>query len=139
MIQTKELRIGNNIEFDGEIITVTGISKNKITYSPSKVLKYEINAKHFDPIRLTEEILLKLGFHKVDIEEDITYRLEPNEDVCIVYENDFSVGLFPNEKSYDADLGVLPRYKQTLYLHQLQNLYFILTGEELIFKNTHKK
>lgn len=128
MIQTKELRIGNNIEFDGEIITVIGISKNKITYNPSKVLKYEINAKHFDPIPLTEEILLKFGLKKID-------------DNLWQYKNGYLIGFytkrwFIGKYNFDDMVEMITSFD---YAHQLQNLYFALTREELILKTSHKK
>ena len=126
MIQTKELRIGNNIEFDGEIITVTGISKNKITYNPSKVLKYEINAKHFDPIPLTEEILLKFGF------EDQEFSDEDGNKIYMLHHKKFYL---TSDESCMFSEVFLPIYSNDCvsvkYVHQLQNLYLALTGKEL--------
>ena len=75
----------------------------------------------FQPIELTEEILLKCGFLKVrsDYEEAETF--------------DFYYGVLYFDMANQSTkinnkyvLGFVPDY-----LHQLQNLYFALTGEEL--------
>ena len=90
----------------------------------------EITTKEFQPIPLTEKILLKCGFKK---------RLSS---VC----DFFYIGVNPYTRDWMFDITWLknhidytyedyPFYKngyhKIKYLHQLQNLYFALTGEEL--------
>jgi hypothetical protein len=80
--------------------------------------------KYINPIQITEEWLLQLGFYK-----------------------NIDTGLF--EKSgYQIDLTVLKChfylpdfgdwYKEIEFIHELQNLYFALTGEELELKHESK-
>lgn len=72
---------------------------------------------NYKPIPITEEWLLKFGFHKI------------NESYI---KNAF---LFTNCNSIYKFLYKLSIIENELkYVHQLQNLYFALTGEELIIE-----
>ena len=74
-----------------------------------------INMAHnYEPIQLTTEILVRCGFE--DDKKEMIRRLRGNDFVLDGYSNDYN-GFY---------LGRID------YLHQLQNLYFALTGEELI-------
>lgn len=66
----------------------------------------------YTPIPLTPEILEKCGFEKCS---------------CGGWKHGIHISKYDNGKLY---------YKTVIikYLHQLQNLYFALTGEELTFK-----
>ncbi len=76
------------------------------------------------PIPLTEEWLIKMGFEKIGTN----------------YEKDWLL-LHGNIKTGTVDFLLnepkTGKYKATIlmYLHQLQNLYFALTGEELTINN----
>ncbi|HXU28814.1 MAG TPA: hypothetical protein VN698_16410 [Bacteroidia bacterium] len=116
MIPPTELRIGNLVYEEGDQLTeiINGWQMDE--------------GMELFPVPLTEEILLKCGFEKLGIEDDdIFYRIlikfpwgghvilhcnfgDPNEE--------FSLWSYPYIKS----------------LHQLQNLYFALKGEELTIK-----
>ncbi len=109
MIKVEELRIGNWVLEDGEYILV-----EKLEYDGQINNNY-----HFDPIPLTEEILLKCGFE---------------------YEGDLLlINIQGGEISYEYGciyLGMGHYYQESnqleiKHLHQLQNLYFALTVEEL--------
>lgn len=69
------------------------------------------------PIELTEEILLKCGFVKDEFDN---------------WENETRLGLYKPEE-FDGYLSIWgdSTVGECNYLHQLQNLYFALTGEEL--------
>jgi len=81
------------------------------------------NSEHFEPIPLTKEWLLDFGFEKCETLEEQGYKKG-------IYK------LFAN--SLDEinfcffDFG--DWYQHIDYVHQLQNIYFALTGEELEFK-----
>ena len=89
----------------------------------------------FTPIPLTEEILLKFGFEKTDDYGDIIYyepkdRGNRNYYICFDHEDiSFGLNVFGNCTNLLHDDSNLQ------FVHQLQNLYFALTGEELILKN----
>jgi len=116
MIQSNELRIGNYVNLnDGlehdKIRQISGI-EHKIVYTRIKGCRFAQVHQSFDriyPIPLTEEILLKCGF-KIRKDGKLYH------DTLSLYEADF---IF-NSKS-----GIIKN------LHQLQNLYFALTGQEL--------
>ena len=103
-MKASELRIGNLIHNkQGNIVYV---NTNHLT-----LLLYGIE-NEFKPIQLTEEWLLKLGAKKDKI--DNTYYLSELEI------------MLPNFFRYKT--SIISRID---YVHQLQNLYFALTGEEL--------
>lgn len=111
-MKANELRIGNLIFWDGEI--------------------YEVKRSFFDqysddeikPIPLTEEWLLKFGFKET---EKQTYEITDFKD-CI----DFCVSIYEDKVilTFWSDDPIYFRYSE-MNVHQLQNLYFSLTGEEL--------
>ena len=82
------------------------------------------------PIPLTEEWLLKFGFHKKDAE----WYLHPCFELKIIV---FNKGEFNGVMFYTRTIHTdfTPIYSTTHmnYVHQLQNLYFALTGEELTY------
>ena len=81
--------------------------------------------KEVEPIPLTEEWLMRFGFDKVLPRNDkMYYRL--NDDFVIEENNVFLLG--------DDAFEMLKLRRKIKYVHQLQNLYFALTGEELTIK-----
>jgi len=138
MIQCKDLRFGNTVLFK-DIKT----GESKIINIRSQTLSIYTD-EWFDPIPLTEEWLVKFGFVKGDttlkygnghdyqpkdvyttttlykLSDQVKYRLQTwtwtqgidNEDSLIYYDSSI---------------------RKCDYVHQLQNLYFALTGEELIY------
>ncbi len=86
----------------------------------------------FAPIPLTEEWLLKFGFVKHNILD--YYFMACGEYEIRVVINSFSGGLDSDSKwfiSIQTGYGSQPVTLVRMYVHQLQNLYFALTGEEL--------
>jgi hypothetical protein len=128
-MKSTELRIGNWYnEFS--------IPKQATVDLISKLEHIELNGKiaiDVTPIPLTEEWLLKFGFEKVSADY-VSYNLKAAEDVYIVYADDYSCGLFNSKESEEEELGVIPNWETIKHVHQLQNLYFALTGEELTIK-----
>jgi hypothetical protein len=129
MLKANELRIGNLIiglyEDDcenvlTEICTVLGVdsvgfSENKIWVETekSKVEKFD----SFEGIPITEEWLLKLGFKFV-------------KSLMGYYKGGHEVALF---KSGVIEFHPFEKenYIYIKYIHELQNLFFALTGKEL--------
>jgi hypothetical protein len=112
-MKVSELRL-RNLVFDnlGGILKIIGI-------------KEESDLSHLRPIPLTEEWLLKFGFkvNRQTKEENNIWR-------CYWTEGHFEIeqiiGFFLwDNNCYGTKIK---------YVHQLQNLYFALTGEELIIK-----
>jgi outer membrane protein assembly factor BamD (BamD/ComL family) len=108
MIKANELRIGNWYDHNGRYEQVT----------PNTILEvWESERTWVKPIPLTTEILEKCGF-----EQQNGVMAWEKEDVVIAFS---TLGNF---------FRLYPRTNRIKYLHQLQNLYFALTGEELTFK-----
>lgn len=106
-MKAEELRIKNKVNLSGEIVTVKSIEFNNINqeYFIKIFEDFRLPKVSFlNPISLTEEILLKCGFEKT--KEIDSWELK-------------GFGF--------VDIST----PQCKYLHQLQNLYFALTGEEL--------
>lgn len=132
MIQENELRIGNWVELHGEFLQVFSI-ENKSTATHSKVelqLDSEsldkhikgVNIRDIKPIHLSEEILLKFGFEK-DIDDLV---LQIGNVILFIKYNDDELVYCMN-----MALDIIVSFK---HLHQLQNLFFALTGKELEVK-----
>jgi hypothetical protein len=138
MITFQELRYGNKLIFLDKVVTfknITNIREDGVFWID--VLEDFIPQKsfHFKPIPLTEEWLLKFGFEKDESKDFmVNYHLKVNNDIFIQYEDDFSCGLYADEECSQTQLAVIPKHTNCKYLHQFQNLYYALTGEELIIK-----
>lgn len=116
MIQTKELRIGNYVSnMHGEILKVSIVTENAI-HSKEKYNIIGCPSSCINPIPLTEEWLIKFSYSNY-----------PHGDAL------FLPGHLIwkcNDLLIDDKNGIVLKY-----VHQLQNLYFALTGIELQQKN----
>jgi hypothetical protein len=124
-MKTNELRIGNYV-YD-TLGKVNKIDLEAITY----IVKEPHN--QVKPIPLTEEWLLKFDMEFTDGFSS-SRKLYLNN-----YENDISkITYSPKEGLLRLSNGdtkgtlLIPHIK---YVHQLQNIYFALTGKELTFKS----
>lgn len=126
-MEANELRIGNWIlakgwdeDFGGNIV---GDSEgDEYTKVDSNVIKYidEGNTMtHYEPVPLSPEILEACGFIK---HQFITgYEIDSMYGILCFIDGGWQI--------YDNDDGYVNN--PIKYLHQLQNLYFALCGEEL--------
>ena len=124
MIQANELRIGNLIYWDipeklNVLHEVVGIRNGRPQTIP---ISLGNRIEEYSPIPLTEEILVKCGFEEVyKSPMHSTYWMER-----------LSYYFWYEKGNQYADCkGLQVNCK---HLHQLQNLYFALTGEELTIK-----
>jgi hypothetical protein len=116
-MKANELRIWN-------FVTI-GDGAFKTTIADLQIIEMSEN-NSYQPIPLTEEWLSKMGFkpvsydfYKISIGHRITLEVSIKDKRAILYNN---------AKMDFIDL------KFTKYVHQLQNLYFALTGNELTIK-----
>ena len=122
-----ELRIGNWVNINGWDCDVAEISTNQIHISNGiepYLLEYEV-----EPIPLTKEWLVRFGFEP---HSGIYFRTL-NYSAYIAIGNDGSCGLYNSLSDYNRG-NSFNQMKQIDYVHQLQNLYFALTGQELELK-----
>jgi hypothetical protein len=80
---------------------------------------------HWKPIPLTEEWLIKLGFG-MESPGFYSYGEESMADYCYNLDDKTFHEYYPT-----SDMNCLAKCE---YVHQLQNLFFALTGEELTIK-----
>lgn len=133
MINANELRIGNIVEIDrgiGKVVMISTEEYSEWNDSEDFNVRVEVNGIYYScsenelsPILLTEEILLKCGYNLV-YSSRFTKSYEHSE--------------LPKMKYKYKCLGNCGfiYYQNTCImciesLHQLQNLYFTITGKEL--------
>ncbi len=129
-VSVTELRVGNLLHYNGnskEVGKVTLLVQDMINELSYCQLDYRKNKKHWiinlDAIPLTEEWLLNYGFEK------------GIDNVYFIKAKHIYIKLF---EEIGHVLGCVEKYSKTFkisddikYVHQLQNLYFSLSGSEL--------
>ena len=140
-MEAKELRIGNYVltavpgqqipipAFKAQVQAISLFGEVSFLYNPTDCTGFEMHRNHIAGIPLTEEILLKAGF----------YKAQYLTDVFIISPLDKSGLYFYFDKNFEGadDENIIGDYDECVhirlpkYVHQLQNLYFALTGEEL--------
>lgn len=128
-MEVKNLRIGNFILTNNKIIEIDFLTPYAIGYNNGNIGSNNSLLDNFKPIPLTEEWLLKFDFVK---DRECFYKNFSNQGEFILFSNKTPVAL--------ANRIVKPFYftcktiVELEYVHQLQNIYFALTGEELEIK-----
>ena len=127
-MEVQELRIGNLVNHEQTTHVIKSIGGSRVSsvwIRGTDKDVYNSSIKHIKPIPLTAEWLVRFGFERKD--------KIVNEDVYIKG----SLGIFP-------DYNIVVYYVETCkdgshtipivlkHVHQLQNFYFALTGEELV-------
>ncbi|HNP08162.1 MAG TPA: hypothetical protein PKN99_11085 [Cyclobacteriaceae bacterium] len=110
-MKASELRIGNWVYQGIEVPT-------QVVYN--SVALFFVGSIELKPIRLTPEWLEKFGFEK--------------ERINVYWKDPMRLVIFPDGLLYLAN----QRHVNIYYVHQLQNLYFALTGNELTL-NDHEQ
>jgi hypothetical protein len=133
-MKANELRIGNLVKcnflgntykdrnpyFGSNIFSIYSACKDFVKLDLGHNALQKVEILEIKPIPLTEEWLLKFGFDKKGNKGKLNVILSGN----------FG---YKNGKTYFNSWVILE--SQPKYVHQLQNIYFALTGEELTFKS----
>jgi len=125
-MKASELRIGNYVKY----LTLNGNSE----ILANGIYLFELGELELDPILLTEKWLLKFGFENNKHGNWNRYFKDG------IYPRSFAFQFYKNGRVDfwygDFNVGNLNRikYNPLQYVHQLQNLYFALTGKELIYE-----
>lgn len=135
-----ELRIGNYVTlteklrremWDNQISAYNEYFKVDTIYSDGDVVlelddeNVDFESKDIQPIELTEEWLLKLNFEKKEV-----YVSGVMYDGWLNFSFHLDINHIKNTFFYHWMGGNI----EIKYVHQLQNLFFALTGEELTIK-----
>lgn len=118
IMESKELRIGNwiNDGYSDRKVKIDDFANECIFFPETPMQKWS-------PIELTEEWLERFGFTKVNHKGFNGY-LSGN---CELIYNIESKQMF----SFNEVDGSVWNLTRVIFIHQLQNLYYALTGEEL--------
>jgi hypothetical protein len=130
-MKANELRIGNLVMHYNDLCTVIGYYDDIFIAQSFDKIDFKSNVFNLQPIPLTKEWLLKFGLIEyIDFGVKMgTYDKMPlcgftysihTKKVMIMHKG--------NSISHWLNINID-------YVHQLQNLYFALTGEELTFKS----
>lgn len=126
MVKSNELREGNLIADDlGRIVKVESIFYDRFNLEFVDGQLYSSPLSEHSPIPLTPEILEKAGFEESHFFEGVHSGVYNKNGLKIGLDGDDLV-----KAQYTAIFGG-DIFVKVQYLHQLQNLYFALTGEEL--------
>ena len=129
MIQANELRKGSWVKRNDSNVCVTQILWNRVEVVRDKNGKkkyYECPFEDLAPIELTPESMSGFGF--------IKHELFPHLNVFYHSKYYMTINIIAN--TYEVSFGLIAEsiamvYQKNMYLHQLQNLFFSLTNEEL--------
>ena len=124
-MKANELRIGNYILHEPTID-----DWEEIIVTLHSLLQIDISTESYFGIPLTEEWLVKFGFEKIS---EFKYIIDDNYLTLCVEDEEWDmvcVDVFIKTSDMEIPFYITP----IEYVHQLQNLYFALTSEELTIK-----
>lgn len=127
-MKNTELRIGNYVQHNDEIIKVEQITKRKIGYhrNGDKSCMHYLKYSEIKPIEITEDILIRLGFEETFND---TYREILRYDKINVIKFDKRLGVY----IFNNCSGC--HFSDTIkYIHELQNAYYVVNNKELKLK-----
>lgn len=138
MIQANELRTGNwvNIQSHDQYAQIIEIKSGRPDNrdfvrisSPNLDTQFAVEISQIVPIPLTEEILLKAGFEIGGYNfVEVTHPKHPR--LFFVIGNNFD-SIWWNYNIQGTSKECESSQIEIKYIHQLQNLFFALTGEEI--------
>ena len=127
-ININELRIGNIVGIanfmDFKTVSVTEIRKERVLVE-SKVGIYSSKNHRIVPVDISEKMFLMLGFEK-SFTNDYWYSIKIGDKRLLV-------SILGNVEIEKWDRTMIGFLSICQYVHQIQNLYFALCGEELVF------
>lgn len=135
-MKKEELMYGNKLLFLNEVVTFSHISQiREDGVFWIKTIEPKIDSKifHFKPIPITEEWLEKSGFV---IKKGKDYKGKDYTCATLFLNHEFLAVIewLEKEKVCYLDFESTKNSIDIKYVHQLQNLYFALTGTHLTLK-----
>lgn len=129
MIKANELRIGNWLEWRNP--NNENIEPIKIEVADIVTIENKNRGHYYSPIPLTPEILEKAGFKKQYTESNIGITVEETRNMQQYGgTRTYFIGWSNSKIHVSPEMNCCGSTKLHS-VHQLQNLYFALTGEEL--------
>lgn len=129
MININELRIGNLIMVDKVLRSVYSLQTNhgpakgtRIGYADNSELQFEkASSERIQPVLISDQYLERFGFTFDDYFK-VWQRKRPERTYSIELDRDYTPLNFSRQ----------PIVQKLPHIHLLQNLYFVIQGEELI-------
>lgn len=120
-MKPQELRIGNLVQYKGEVAKIEKITKRKIGYhkEENESRMHYARLNEIEPIELTEEIV-----GKYFIRCGASYLRDMNR--AEIYQSCKGWCLNLNNSNYSAYVSSIVKY-----LHELQNAYYLANKKEL--------
>ena len=138
-MKPQELRIGNLVCYNGKVVKVEQITKHKIGYhtKPNETRMNYARLCDIEPIPITEELLLKIGFKKE--RDGYLHYSDHNDEFSIKFVLGYAFIEYANlcfnpEDVTETNYGSSLEFPNSLHLHTLQNIWYLLTGKELEIK-----
>lgn len=131
-MKANELRIGNFVkddkdDYQGIVSAILSDELVEVTY-PSGVMATQFT-QELAPVQLTEDLLLRAGFERDRTLSGISFHNFRFNDIELYA---------PDKEGWCVAYCSYDIFKLSIkYVHQLQNLYFPLTGDELTFADNH--
>lgn len=128
-MNTRELRIGNLVLINGQLVVVESIDKHGINLyngaydGDSLGISCKYESDNIQGVSFDEKILIRLGFNQLDDKYFLLYA--GNLNIRCLY-------------TYSGGSWFIDLEEERLslrFVHQLQNLYFALVGEELVLQD----
>lgn len=134
-MKAKNYRIGNLVKYEDRVFRIHSLAEELPTLDTPEFGIGVVDWNSLKPSELTEEWLYKFGFTRNGMECNIPLPLgtglylsiEDDGETCIVRRH-FCDGVLTS----DFDHAYVKHCK---YVHELQNLFFALTGTELELKD----
>jgi hypothetical protein len=131
-MNAKDFRIGNIVQSDGKILIIDRIVSGNIDKVQAGAVGFYLNNCEPEDIfvALTPEWLERLGWRYYNGKNDGDMTMDTNVKIDI----DFIDGVIMIKSHYEghSHYRAMPWVKN---VHQLQNMFFALSGEELEIKN----
>tara|TARA_R110001592_G_scaffold268269_3_gene534543 strand:- start:49840 stop:50208 length:369 start_codon:yes stop_codon:yes gene_type:complete len=121
-MEVQELRLGNLVNYKQTTHRIKSVGRIISTIVRLNGDVYDSGASQIDPIPLTEEWINNFGF-------DSSWK-KGDFQICTTSEHEYGTLYYKSKDNGAAFLPVVLKY-----VHQLQNLYFALTGEELVLND----
>lgn len=128
-MKSRDLRIGNWMKSElGYEMIVVDIDQFGCSLSPKRMSTLNYPTTRAEPIEITPEWLVKFGFTKYEEDGQVYHDLQVGSLEVSINGGQYAL-------SYDKYQGVEDdKWADITYVHQLQNLCYALSGEELKIK-----
>ena len=143
-MDVKELSVGNIVEVNhyeygdmyASVTSINDVGDLCLHLLDERFTKeeYECTMKEVTPIPITEELLLEIGFKKK--RDGYLQYSDHNDEFSIKFDLGYAFIEYANlcfnpEDVTETNYGSSLEFPNTLHLHTLQHIWYLLTGKEL--------